>query len=416
VEDVRVRELPDQDLLQRFHAQQDQAAFHTTLSSFDYRYDAADNRTRVAEVDGSIVTWSYDDAYQLTRAQRTGSVPYVITYAYNPSGNRLTKRDGGAPTTYIYDAANQLSTQKDATGTTSFAYDANGNQIRQTAPSGTRTTWLWDYENQLTGVRLASGAPNTFAYDADGRRVQRQDSGGTRKEIWDGANLLVETDQNDVRQATYTVEPVLYGNVISMRTGDVSGVVTYYHFDGLGSTDRLTNVVGTTTDTYVYEPFGSLRGGTQTLVNPFRYVGRMGYYFDPDLAQYYLRARHYESANGRFLSRDPLGFFHSPANPYDYVQNNPINFVDASGKFWWYAACVCGWGPFCFAPIFACWGPPATCNLLCMLGLDSRVCAVCCLAFTWPWPLICCCWTSGTINIGMGPAIPGGGCGCTVCI
>jgi len=31
VEDGKVRELPDRDLLQRFHAQQDQAAFHTLL-------------------------------------------------------------------------------------------------------------------------------------------------------------------------------------------------------------------------------------------------------------------------------------------------------------------------------------------------------------------------------------------------
>src|SRR5882724_7067970 len=31
VEDRKVKELPDRDLLQRFHAQQDQAAFHTLL-------------------------------------------------------------------------------------------------------------------------------------------------------------------------------------------------------------------------------------------------------------------------------------------------------------------------------------------------------------------------------------------------
>src|SRR4029434_8486304 len=30
-EDPQVRELPDRDLLQRFHSQQDQAAFHTLL-------------------------------------------------------------------------------------------------------------------------------------------------------------------------------------------------------------------------------------------------------------------------------------------------------------------------------------------------------------------------------------------------
>jgi YD repeat-containing protein len=129
----------------------------TTISSFDYKYDLADHRTRVTEADGTRVTWGYDDLYQLTRELRSGANAYAITYSYDPAGNRLTKRDSGAPTTYAYDAANQLSTQKDATGTTSFAYDANGNQAQQKVPSGVRTTWTWDYENRLTNVRLPSG-------------------------------------------------------------------------------------------------------------------------------------------------------------------------------------------------------------------------------------------------------------------
>ena len=47
---------------------------------------------------------------------------------------------------------------------------------------------------------------------------------------------------------------------------------------------------------------------------------------DPGL--YYLRARYYDPTIGRFMSQDPL-----PAgNPYAYVGNNPVRYVDPSGK------------------------------------------------------------------------------------
>jgi YD repeat-containing protein len=37
----------------------------TTLSSFAYAYDGADNRMHVMEADGNRVTWAYDRLYQL---------------------------------------------------------------------------------------------------------------------------------------------------------------------------------------------------------------------------------------------------------------------------------------------------------------------------------------------------------------
>ncbi len=49
---------------------------------------------------------------------------------------------------------------------------------------------------------------------------------------------------------------------------------------------------------------------------------------------YYLRARYYDPAIGRFLTRDPLpGSALAPQslNPYPYVGNNPVNRVDPSG-------------------------------------------------------------------------------------
>ena len=41
----------------------------TTLSSFAYNYDAVGNRTRVVEASGDLVTWSYDNLYQLTNEE-----------------------------------------------------------------------------------------------------------------------------------------------------------------------------------------------------------------------------------------------------------------------------------------------------------------------------------------------------------
>src|SRR5262249_49984872 len=161
----------------------------TTLSSFAYALDAVGNRTRVIESDGTRVTWSYDNTYQLTRERRSGANTYDVTYTYDPAGNRKAMLTGGVTTTYAYDSAHQLLTLKDNTGTTTFSYDADGNQALKTAPGGGRMTTTWDYENRPTRVLLPSGGRNTFQYDADGKRVQTQDSGGTAKHVWDQQNI-----------------------------------------------------------------------------------------------------------------------------------------------------------------------------------------------------------------------------------
>ena len=81
-----------------------------------------------------------------------------------------------------------------------------------------------------------------------------------------------------------------------------------------------------------YDAFGALRG-TAAENNPYRYTGEPQ---DPTVARspYYLRARYYDPAIGRFLSRDPW-----PANPmnpqsldrYAYAYNNPMRYVDPFG-------------------------------------------------------------------------------------
>jgi len=309
----------------------------TTISSFAYKLDPVGNRRRVTEVDGSVVTWAYDNTYQLLGQRRWGSNSYAITYTYDPAGNRLTQRNSGTPTTYSYDVANELLTQQDLTGRTTFSYDANGNQNLQTIPGGARTTWTWDFENRATLVQLSTGILDTFTYNADGQRVQKQDSTGTTNHIWDLENILEETNQSNVIQVVYTLQPASYGNLLAQLRGSA---VQFYLFDGLGSTDRLTNSSGSVTDSYVYDAFGGSQAQSGSSTNSFRYVGRLGYYLGPDLAQMLLRARFYTPSSGRLISQDPTHYHSSEINLYLYGKNSPLINVDPSGLSWSLDLCL----------------------------------------------------------------------------
>src|SRR2546426_1042256 len=83
----------------------------TALAVFTSTYNRIGLRTKLAELDGSITSYSYDAGDMLVREQRTGSNPSDINYpAYDAAGNRNNWTDGTDRTTYTYDAANQLST------------------------------------------------------------------------------------------------------------------------------------------------------------------------------------------------------------------------------------------------------------------------------------------------------------------
>jgi len=138
----------------------------------------------------------------------------------------------------------------------------------------------------------------------------------------------METDGNGDTTAVYTNEPNEHGKVISQRR---DGATSYHQFDGQGSTRELTNASETVTDTYTYKAFGETSASSGATTHPFRYVGRLGYYHDSETSDYYVRARTYAPATGRFISPDSVGFAAGDANLYRYVDNNPTTFSDPSG-------------------------------------------------------------------------------------
>nr|WP_296464164.1 RHS repeat-associated core domain-containing protein [uncultured Acetatifactor sp.] len=78
--------------------------------------------------------------------------------------------------------------------------------------------------------------------------------------------------------------------------------------------------------TYRYDAFGNILEETGGITNRLTYTGQM---YDDVAGQYYLRARFYNPAIGRFLQEDT--YRGDGLNLYAYCANNPVMYYDPSG-------------------------------------------------------------------------------------
>ena len=184
---------------------------------------------------------------------------------------------------------------------------------------------IWGYEDESTVVQTPAGARVTMTYDGTHMRRQREEGASTAKYLWDGAQILMETDGSGTTAARYTLAPFGYGDLLSQRRSNAS---SFYHFDAIGSTRALSDDGESLTDTYAFEAWGSPCATMGDTPNPYRYVGRLGYYDEPSVDGCLLGRRYYGATAGRFLSVDPLP--RSPAR-YAYAQDRPLQLTDPEG-------------------------------------------------------------------------------------
>jgi RHS repeat-associated protein len=112
-----------------------------------------------------------------------------------------------------------------------------------------------------------------------------------------------------------------------------SGATSYYLYDAQLSTRALADAAGTVTDRYVYDAFGEPIGQSGATENPHRYSGER---YDAETGFYYLRARYYDPAIDRFISRDVHpGELSQPLSLHRYLYANasPVLFGDPTGRF-----------------------------------------------------------------------------------
>jgi RHS repeat-associated protein len=248
--------------------------------------------------------------------------------------------------------------------TITYAWDAAGG-LSHTE----NATLVWDEQRRLAGIAWADGWSITFTYDAQGRRLARTVSGpgganprttafhyvpGTRLVLYeegpDGLRLDYTYDPEG-RRLTVTYQGRTYWYVYSGR-GDVVALigaegrlVARYEYDDQGRVVRMAGPDGLEVrDHETRYLSGQLTAGEPTaglpadpdhaivLLNPYRYAG---YRYDRETDLYFLETRYYDPWAARFISRDDYpGQVDRPLtlNRYVYALNNPINYVDPTGR------------------------------------------------------------------------------------
>jgi RHS repeat-associated protein len=285
---------------------------------------------------------------------QNGSCPNGVTwceaYGYDQPGNRwVADWRGVSPlgvtprTSSWFNGNNQISD--------GASYDAVGNQTRALGQSA---SLAYDAESRMIGAALDS-LPGTFTftygYDGDGRRVSRSLYGMTSTYLYDAFGTMVSEYRNNA-----WLKDFIYLDGRLLVVEDAVQETSYVTPDQLGSTRIVTNASGGVISRHDYLPFGeevpvnlggrfsvpgyAEPGTASTTDQPIdeRVLQRFtGQERDAETGLDNFLARYMSSAQGRFMSPDPLGMFAAdPFNPqswnlYAYVLNNPLALTDPTG-------------------------------------------------------------------------------------
>jgi len=307
-------------------------------ANVNFNHDALNRRTTVQRGNGVVTSQNYDALSRvltINHSNASGVIDHQA-YEYDKTGNRtaLASTVGESYSTQAasatYDEANRLLTR----GNFTYTYDENGNRISKTGPQGT-TNYTWDSRNRLTIITEPDSTTTRFVYDVFNNLISQEVSGSSSNHETD---YLVDSSGNVIHQVKST------GEVFSVLTGigiddhlavtHSTGKLDYILRDAINSTVALTDGSGALQQSVSYEPYGQTTSAITTF--PIQYTGRL----PVSDGLYYYRARFYDPEAGRSLSEDPIGL-EGGFNVYAYVENNPLKFIDPTGKAAQAAAGLC---------------------------------------------------------------------------
>jgi RHS repeat-associated protein len=308
-------------------------------------------RTSRSPVDSS---YAYDRHSRLIAAvQVRNAVPSASRFFYDAAGRRVLSQQGVTDQRDLHTNTRNAIFQ-DGThrllgdGHADARYDAAG----QPARIGSRD-YVWDALGRLREVREDARPLARYTYNHRGERIGKSVENQSTAYLYDNGQIAAELDAGGriTRQYLYlsdqplavidtpegktvssdepsTLEEILQdlGTAFGAWLGEGERIV-WLHANHLGAIEVATDGDGKVVWQAHYAPFGqaSVRatGFTLNLRLP-------GQYEDPETGLHYNRHRYYNPATGRYLTPDPLGTPDGP-NPYTYVRDNPLRYVDPSG-------------------------------------------------------------------------------------
>src|SRR5579885_2498371 len=305
----------------------------TTYASYSYSYmkgstptDLLQSVTLLDPVGHSATytrDYSYDSMNRLTNAEVFNSSSQEVQdwgYSYDKAGNRTQSSvlSTGVSTTYSYNAAEELTRTVQGSTTVSYSYDGNGNLTGSTDGN----SFSYNKKNQTTAID-----GNSYSYS--GPDQTERVTLNSASDAYSGLGLSYETTSGNTTYYTRCS----CGMLLNERLP--GGGKYYYLFDGQGSVVGLTDSNGNEVNAYDYDPYGVMLNETQGQPNPFQYEGG---YFESSTGLVKFGTRYYNPQLGRWTQQDPVGGSLSKPdtlNRYLYVDDDPVNLVDSSGRDFW---------------------------------------------------------------------------------
>ncbi|WBW98142.1 S8 family serine peptidase [Oceanirhabdus sp. W0125-5] len=306
-----------------------------------YTYDDNGNRETLQYPNGITVVYNYNLLNLLTELtnKKGTTVLSKYTYSYYLDGNRekeTEERQGQSSRTreFKYDGLGRLETEKEqGKDPVEYDYDDSNNRSKKIEPFDIQNiannivevSYKYNGLNQLTNAQIGSTTAS-YTYNGNGLRITKTINGKTTNHIWDGQNIIAETDA-----ANNIISEYIRGiNLIAVEKDNKK---IFYLYNGHGDVIQLTDENGNVIKNYKYDAFGNELSIDSNDTNPFRYGGE---YFDSETGLYYLRARYYDPKIGRFTTEDSYwGKDSDPLslNLYTYCTNNPVMYLDPSGHW-----------------------------------------------------------------------------------
>ncbi len=285
-----------------------------------------------------------DSVYKLPSSpgSSTWNSSQTDTYGYDPKLDYLTAASYGdglanATPTWSYDAAGNRNdavtdnlNRATSLGGTTVTNDILGNRITKGS-----NTCGWDILNRMTSFTSSSGVTN-YVYRADGMRVSKSNSTGSTSYRYDGQMGMEDVDfasNGTVSEVTdYGIGARGIDAMYVTQSGTMSA--SYPIYDAHGNMISTLSKQGTGGFAYsalrTFDAWGVIRRGAQTGDPKGRHCANLGHKQDDESGLIYMRARYYESADGRFISQDPA---RNCLNWFCYCSNNPICFADRTGMW-----------------------------------------------------------------------------------
>ena len=279
----------------------------------------------------------YDSMNRLVEERR---VTDGDRYSYDSAGNRLKKQhyiysrentidmaadaagrsiiDGEEA--YCYNERNELTEKKTLSVVTEYLYDENGSLVREKEGSKS-ASYQYDLLNRQIYVKTLDGREQENCYDGEGLRAGIKENGRISTFLYYNGEILAEcSDKNK------PVRRHLQGIGLSSVQTLSDNAYHAYHQDEQGSTAYITGKSGAAENCYAYDAFGNVLEKKEDIQNRIQYTSQQ---YDQETGQYYLRARFYNPAVGRFMQEDT--YRGDGLNLYAYCGNNPLRYYDPSG-------------------------------------------------------------------------------------